>query len=91
MIDTLQKTFLLLAQWYHVLRYIILLSLRVSLSALLLALLMGLPLATLLATCHFRGKKLIRIVVDTTMALPPVVVGLIVYLLLSRAGPLGIW
>ncbi|MBX2807634.1 MAG: ABC transporter permease [Cellvibrionaceae bacterium] len=69
---------------------IILLSFRVSLSALVIALLIGIPLAWLLTVYHFPGKRLLIIVIDTLMALPPVVIGLVVYLLLSRNGPLGI-
>lgn len=70
---------------------IIFLSLRVSVSALLIAVCVGIPLALLMTVYQFRGKKILHVIVDSAMALPPVVVGLIVYLLLSRAGPLGIW
>ncbi|MGH1487637.1 MAG: ABC transporter permease [Cellvibrionaceae bacterium] len=70
---------------------IIFLSFRVSLSALACSLLIGIPVAILMTVYPFSGKKIIHIIIDTMMALPPVVVGLIVYLLLSRSGPLGIW
>lgn len=70
---------------------IIFLSLRVSLSALMLALLIGIPIAVAMTVYPFRLKKVCHIIVDTLMAFPPVVVGLLVYLLLSTAGPLGIW
>jgi len=68
---------------------IILLSLKVSGSALIIATLIGLPLASLLGFKRFRLKGLIISLLHTFMGLPPVVVGLLVYLLLSRSGPLG--
>lgn len=68
---------------------IVLLSLRVSLTATALAALVGLPLGALLGMRDFRGKWLITVCVNTLMGLPPVLLGLIVYLFLSRSGPLG--
>jgi tungstate transport system permease protein len=68
---------------------IIALSLRVSGLALLFSTLLGLPLGALLGLRSFPGQRLITALVYTGMGLPPVVVGLLVYLLLSRAGPLG--
>ena len=68
---------------------IILLSLKVSGSALIIATLIGLPLASLLGFKRFRLKGMIISILHTFMGLPPVVVGLLVYLLLSRSGPLG--
>ena len=68
---------------------IVLLSLEVSLSAVLLATLLGLPLGALLAVQRFRGRQGVIVLLNALMGLPPVVVGLLVYLLLSRAGPLG--
>jgi len=68
---------------------IVLLSLEVSLSAVLLAVLLGLPLGALLAVKRFPGRRGVIVVLNALMGLPPVVVGLLVYLLLSRAGPLG--
>lgn len=68
---------------------IVLLSLRVSLTATALACLIGLPIGALLAVTRFRGRNAAIILVNALMGLPPVVVGLIVYLHLSRAGPLG--
>lgn len=65
------------------------LSLRVSLSAVLLASLCGLSLGAVLAFSRFPGRQAILIILNALMGLPPVVVGLSVYLLLSRAGPLG--
>jgi len=68
---------------------IVWLSLVVSLSATALAALLGLPLGALLALAKFRGRTLVIVVMNAFMGLPPVVVGLAVYLLLSRSGPLG--
>jgi len=68
---------------------IIWLSLKVSGAALLLAILLGLPLGALLALKRLPLRGLILGVINTGMGLPPVVVGLMVYLLLSRSGPLG--
>jgi tungstate transport system permease protein len=65
------------------------LSLRVSLTATLLAACMGLPLGAALAVGKFPGRRALTVVVNACMGLPPVVVGLVVYLLLSRSGPLG--
>lgn len=65
------------------------LSLRVSLTAVLFAALLGLPLGAAIAVGRFPGRKALIVVLNAMMGLPPVVVGLVVYLLLSRAGPLG--
>jgi tungstate transport system permease protein len=68
---------------------IVLLSLRVSLTAVLCAALVGLPLGGALAVARFPGRGAVVVVLDAMMGFPPVVAGLLVYLLLSRAGPLG--
>jgi tungstate transport system permease protein len=68
---------------------IVWLSLGVSLTAVGLASLVGLPLGAAIAVSRFRGRHAIIVVLNALMGLPPVVVGLMVYLLLSRAGPLG--
>ena len=68
---------------------IVLLSLQVSLSAVLFGCVIGLPLGAALALCRFPGRWLAVALVNALMGLPPVVAGLLVYLLLSRAGPLG--
>ncbi len=65
------------------------LSLAVSLSAVVLATLLGLPLGAAVAMSRFPGRQGVIAVLNGFMGLPPVVVGLLVYLLLSRAGPLG--
>jgi tungstate transport system permease protein len=68
---------------------IVVLSLRVSLTATALACLIGVPLGALLAVARFPGRGAVVVLVNALMGLPPVVVGLIVYLHLSRSGPLG--
>jgi len=68
---------------------IVVLSLRVSLSAVAIAALLGLPLGAAIAVGRFPGRQTVIVVLNALMGLPPVVVGLLVYLLLSRAGPLG--
>jgi tungstate transport system permease protein len=69
---------------------IVLLSIRVSLVAVALACLIGMPLGALLAVARFPGRGAVIVLVNALMGLPPVVVGLLVYLLLSNAGPLGV-
>ena len=68
---------------------IVRLSLAVSLSATALAALCGLPLGALIALTRFPGRQMLIVVLNALMGLPPVVVGLAIYLLLSRSGPLG--
>ncbi len=68
---------------------IVLLSLEISLSAVTLAALIGMPLGAALALFRFPGRGALVVVLNAFMGLPPVVVGLFVYLMLSRAGPLG--
>ena len=68
---------------------IVLLSLQVSLSAVAIASVIALPLGALIAMRSFPGRRAVVILLNAMMGLPPVVVGLMVYLLLSRAGPLG--
>ncbi len=79
----------LIAQGDSQLVAILLLSLRVSLAAVLLAALIGVPLGALVAVGRFPGRRAVVVLLNALMGLPPVVVGLVVYLLLSRAGPLG--
>jgi tungstate transport system permease protein len=66
------------------------LSLRVSLSAVALAALIGLPLGAAVALYRFPGRVVVASLLNAFMGLPPVVVGLVVYLMLSRSGPLGV-
>jgi tungstate transport system permease protein len=68
---------------------IVRLSLLVSLSAVLIAALIGIPAGAALALTRFPGREAVIVVLNAMMGLPPVVVGLLVYLLLSRSGPLG--
>jgi tungstate transport system permease protein len=68
---------------------IVWLSLAVSLSAVAIAVAVGLPLGALLALTRFRGRTALIVLLNGFMGLPPVVVGLTVFLLLSRSGPLG--
>jgi tungstate transport system permease protein len=70
---------------------IVLLSLRVSLASVVFASLIGLPAGALVAVARFGGRRPLIVVLNALMGLPSVVVGLVVYLLLSRAGPLGSW
>ena len=68
---------------------IVLLSLEISLSAVALAALIGMPLGAALALARFPGRGTLVVLLNASMGLPPVVVGLFVYLMLSRVGPLG--
>jgi tungstate transport system permease protein len=67
------------------------LSLTVSLAAVSIATLAGLPLGAAVALLRFPGREAVIVTLNALMGLPPVVVGLAVYLLLSRSGPLGSW
>jgi tungstate transport system permease protein len=68
---------------------IVALTLRVTGAALLIACVLGVPLGTMLGLVRFRGQRLVTLILYTGMGLPPVVVGLFVYMLLSRSGPFG--
>ena len=70
---------------------IIALSLEVSISAVVIAVLIGMPLGGLIAMRQFPGRGILIVVFNALMGLPPVVVGLIVYVLLSRSGPFGVF
>ena len=70
---------------------IVRLSLIVSLSAVLLAALIGVPFGAFLALVRFPGREAVIVVLNALMGLPPVVVGMALYLALSRSGPLGSW
>ncbi|MEO1603631.1 MAG: ABC transporter permease, partial [Pseudomonadota bacterium] len=65
-------------------------SLQVTLTAVVIAALIGLPLGAWLAVSRFRARRTVIAIVNALMGLPPVVVGLIVYLMLSRSGPFGV-
>jgi tungstate transport system permease protein len=70
---------------------IVWLSLAVSLSAVFVAALVGVPFGALVALTRFSGREAVIVVLNALMGLPPVVVGLAVFLALSRSGPLGSW
>ena len=82
-------TWQLLAGFDAELAQVVGLSLQVSITAVLIATLIGLPLGATIAVERFRGRQMLIVLLNALMGLPPVVVGLLVYLLLSRAGPLG--
>ncbi len=65
------------------------LSLRVSVTAVLLSCAIGLPVGALVASQRFRGRSLVILLMNALMGLPPVVIGLLVYLQLSASGPFG--
>lgn len=81
----------MLLHWDAGLLRIVGLSLRVSLTAVGVAALLGLPLGAALAVARFPGRGAVLAVLNALMGLPPVLCGLLVYLLLSRSGPLGAW
>ncbi|MDQ2694687.1 MAG: ABC transporter permease [Pseudomonadota bacterium] len=87
--DSFATALALIAGLDPMLLEIVRLSLMVSLSAVAIATLIGLPLGAAVALGRFPGRGVIIVVLNAFMGLPPVVVGLFVYLMLSRAGPLG--
>ena len=89
MAPTLAEAFLLLGSLDHRLLEVVSLSLRVSLSALAIGTLLGLPLGAWIAVARFPGRSAIIVALNALMGLPSVVVGVLVYLLLSRSGPFG--
>lgn len=88
--DGLAHAFWLLVTLDRELAGISLRSLQVTLSALVIASCIAMPLAAFLAVYRFRWRRNVVAVLNAMMGLPPVVVGLIVYVLLSRSGPLGV-
>ena len=86
----ISTAFALVANLDSDLSEVVLLSLKVSLSAVVIASIIGLPIGAALALFRFPGRTVVVIVLNAFMGLPPVVIGLIVYLLLSRAGPFGV-
>ncbi len=87
--DAFAAAFTLIINFESSLAEIVGLSLRVSFAAVLAASIIGLPLGAALAVFRFPGRTTLVVLLNALMGLPPVVVGLIVYLILSRAGPLG--
>src|SRR6476646_4844459 len=86
----LQLASMLIGRFDPELRDIVLLSLEVSLTASGLAFVIGSPLGLALAIGRFPGRQALIVTANALLGLPPVVVGLAVYLLLSRSGPLGL-
>lgn len=87
--DALQTALTLLLRLDGDLTAIVGLSLMVSLSAVFLAALAGLPIGAAVALYRFPGRQAVRVLLNALLGIPPVVIGLVVYLFLSRAGPLG--
>lgn len=87
--ESISQAFILITTFDADLREIVFLSLRVSLTAVIAAAIVGLPLGAFLAITRFPGRNALVIGITALMGLPPVVVGLVVYLLLSNAGVLG--
>ena len=83
------EAFRLIATFDANLAEIVGLSLQVSLSASFCAALIGLPIGALIAIGSFRGRSILILLLNALMGLPPVVVGLVIYLMLSNAGPMG--
>jgi len=91
MLNAFQDAINLLAHLNEGVIGIVVVSLQVSLTALFFGTLLGLPIGALLATEQFKGKKTIIVTLNTLMGVPTVIVGVLIYLLLSRTGPLGAW
>ena len=90
LIETLQRALLLIVQFDPDLFEIVSLSLRVTCIGILIASVLGLAIALLLELQKIPGRGLIISILNTLTGLPPVVVGLVLYIILSRSGPLGI-
>ncbi|SEL44164.1 tungstate transport system permease protein [Roseovarius azorensis] len=88
--DILTEALGLILSWDRALSEIVLLSLRVTLTAVALACLIGLPAGALIGAFRFPGRTIVTVILNALMGLPPVVVGLVVYLMLSASGPLGV-
>ena len=86
---TFSDALALLATFDHAVAEIVLLSLQVSGGAVVLGTLIGLPLGACIAVGRFPGKTTLSVLINGLMGLPSVVVGVVVYLLLSRSGPFG--
>jgi tungstate transport system permease protein len=89
LIDAFKKALFLILSLDRELIEIIILSLKVSLTALFFASLLGIPIGAFLGLKNFPGKTIVLVLLNTGMGLPPVVVGLFLYMLFSRSGPLG--
>jgi len=89
LLELLLKSFELISSFDKDLYEIIFLSLKVSFIALLVSSIIGLPICAIIATNDFIGKRVLIIFFNSMMALPPVFVGLVLYILFSKSGPLG--
>ena len=87
--EILYQSFSLIFSFDPNLYEIIFLSLKVSLSALIISTILALPISAFVAIKNFYGKKVLKLFFNSLMALPPVFVGLILYILFSKSGPLG--
>jgi len=87
--EGLQEAFRLIANLDPELLRILVVSLEVSSLAIVVGMLIGVPLGVFLGSRHFPGRNVLITLVNTGMGLPPVVVGLFIFLLLARSGPLG--
>jgi tungstate transport system permease protein len=87
--QAIASAFTLIVQLDPELLGIVALSLRVSLTASLIALAIGAPFGAFLAVSRFRGRQMLIVLTNAFLGLPPVVAGLAIFMLLSRAGPLG--
>jgi len=90
-LEGLVKAFWLIVSFDREVYEIMFLSLRVSGTAVLIGALLGVPSGATVGLKEFFGKRFLMSIVNTLMGLPPVVVGLLVYLLLSTSGPLGVF
>ena len=91
MSSTFLDAFALLAHLDAAIVRIVITSLQVSITALVLGTLVGLPLGAWLATEEFAGKRVAIVILNSMMGIPTVIVGVLVYLILSRSGPFGEW
>ncbi len=91
MSSTFLDAFALLAHLDAAIVRIVITSLQVSITALILGTLVGLPLGAWLATEEFVGKRVAIVILNSMMGIPTVIVGVLVYLILSRSGPFGDW
>ena len=91
LVDSFLEAFRMIGSGDTDLFEILWLSVKVSLSALFFSVGLGLPIGTVLAISQFPGKRICVTVLNSLMGLPPVVVGLLVYLMLSRSGPMGVF
>ncbi|MGI9350445.1 MAG: ABC transporter permease [Rhizobiaceae bacterium] len=89
-LDGMQQAFWLILSLDSNLFEIIFLSLEVTLTAVIIASLIGMPLGAWIAVNRFRFRRFTIAILNALMGLPPVVVGLIVYIMLSRSGPFGV-